>query len=306
MYEKEFKMKNNVRRAMPTATVIAVTLLLAAALMFFPGRNKSGFADSSEEMSLEEYVEWVNIKSLEAIRNSIKVNTWEELGDMKDLMSNSGIMWQSITALASHTDLIVRGKVVGYDLYKYCFNDADYPLYIAEIEVYEVISRPVCEAPAIIDPAMDVVKSEEEVRSEVACVSAGDILRVQVPISTSGFEEKNGEIIPIVNESIGCFKPYNQMAFLLTYDRSGYNGGLADYSLPCIFEACFSVHGKGTAVTSDEWVASSVLGSMFQDKEWDCQDVSDIIMNVRLEHEGKLLNLNKYAEGWANCSEEGD
>lgn len=298
-------MKNNVRRAMPTATAIAVALLLAAFLMSFPGRNKFGLADASEEMPIEEYVEWVNIKSLEAIRNSIKVNTWEELGDMKNLMSNAGPMYQSITALASRTDLIVRGKVVGYDLHKYCFNDEDYPIYIAEFEVYEVISRPVCEAPAVIDPAMDVVKSEEEVRSEVASVSVGDILRVQVPISTSGFEEKNGEIIPIVNESIGCFKPYNQMALLLTYDRSGYNGGLADYSLPCIFEACFSVHDNGSAVTSDEWVASSVLGSMFRGKEWDCQDVSNIIMNVRFEHADRLFNLNKYDEGWANCSEEG-
>lgn len=297
-------MKNYVRRVIPAATAIAVALLLAAALISFPGRNKSSFAAASEEMSLDEYEEWVKIKSLEALRNSTKVNTWEDLGDMKDLMSNPGIMRQSITELASHTDLIVRGRVVGYDLYKYCFNDADYPLYIAEIEVCEVISRPVCEAPAIIDPAMNVVKPEEEVRREVANVSVGDTIRVQVLMKTSGYEEKNGEIVPIVCENTGCFRPSSEMVFLLTYDRSGYNVGLADYSLYCIYEACFPVDDNGNAITSEEWVDTSMIGSMFQGREWNGQDISDAIMDVRLAHADQPLNFDENADSWADPSEE--
>lgn len=297
-------MKNYIRRVTPAATIIVVALLLAAVLMKFPGNNKSSIADATEDMTIEEYAEWVRLRSREAIRNNIKVNTWEELGDFKNVIYNAGTMYQSVYALASCTDIIVRGKVVGYDMYKFAFNDDDNLLFVAEVEVYEVISRPVCEAPATIDPALDVVKSEDEVRSEVASVKAGDILRVQILMNTSGFEEKNGEIIPIVYEKSGCFRPYDQMAFLLSYDRYDSFAGLADYMLPCIYEACFPVHGRGTAVSSDGWVAASVLGRTFEGKEWDCQDVSKLLIDIRLEHSGEFLNTRKYAGGWASCPRE--
>lgn len=298
-------MKNYIRRVMPAATIIVVALLLAAALMNFPaGNNKSSIADATEEMTLEEYADWARLRSREAVRNNIKVNTWEELGDLKNTLYNAGTMYQSVPAIASYTDIIVRGKVVGYDLYKFTFNGYDALLFVTEIEVYEVISRPVCEAPATIDPALDVVISEDEVRSEVASVKAGDILRVKISLNTSGFEEKNGEIIPIVCERSSCFRPYDQMAFLLNYDRYDSFAGLADYMLPCIYETCFPVHGRGTAVSSDECVAYSVLGRTFQGKEWDCQDVSKLLIDVRLEHSGELLNTRKYAGGWASCPRE--
>lgn len=283
-------MNKNLKRVLLASVSLFAVVLLTVAVIIAP--DKGSIADGEPDLTMAPGWGWQNDAnhSGEADLNGGEVSRVERITaiDVANRYSGWYFEWSEsdLSGIAGNTDLIIRGTVVGYEVYRSSTSEP-LPIIVAIVNVDKVISRTATEAPLLDGAASNETEhcSETEVRSAVSSVETGDEIRVFVMGNIASFELRDGNIVPVFDDEQLNYKDDSEMIMLLSYDRTDKSEGTAEFALqnPCDYSF---VTDENDEINAELFVGmwQQILENENLNGNVTAEEISTIIINERLAH----------------------
>ena len=327
---------NNKKRSLLVSLSLIAVVLLAAGIILTSGN--SSFADtftpepsqaseSTSDMSeedipdsdidtpetddpssnldtskIDDVPDWM-IRLSDSATKIVQVTNLDDNSDLRNCFFGGGAHSEyDLSGIAGNTDLIIRGKISGYEIYREATDDGvtvNLPYQIALIDVHEVISRPASEAPIIASP--DNTSDRTNALNAVSQVSDGSVLRVRVELAYKLDMNEDGLKIIHYGPNTNLF-PDSEMLFMLTYFSESLISEITPFTLIDELHLCFPVDVNGNALLSNiesVYLDEMVLYKHLSNTGFNARSVSDAILAERRAHSHDLWSFGKI-----NCWQE--
>lgn len=291
-------MNKNLKRVLLASVSLFAVVLLTVAVIIAPDKGSNADVNNEPDSTMAPGWGWQNDANYngEADLNGGEVSKVERITaiDVANQYSGWYLEWceSDLSGIAGNTDLIIRGTVAGYEVYRSSASEP-LPIIVAIVNVDKVICRTATEAPLLDGAASNEIEhcSETEVRSAVSSVEAGDQIRVCVMGNIASFELRDGNIVPVFDDEQLNYKDNSQMIMLLSYDRTDMSEGTAEFAMqnPCDYSF---VTDENDEINAELFVGmwQQILENENLNGNVTAEELSTIIINERLAHSDDVPN----------------